>query len=59
MSLIEAKEMVRAYLSVRNTGVPVDEVEALLFERSNLFNVDVDENSLSFRHRSFGEFLCA
>ena len=59
VSLIEAKEMVRAYLSVRNTGVPVDEVEALLFERSNLFNVDVDENSLSFRHRSFGEFLCA
>jgi hypothetical protein len=55
----EASDFVSQYLSKRNIGVSQAEIEEILFYRSNVFVEDSDLQVVSFRHRSFSEFLCA
>lgn len=55
----EAKARVATYLNSRQTGVDEARVIDILFDRSNIFSVDIDQGTVSFRHRSFAEFLFA
>lgn len=55
----ETKSLISSYLSKRNTGVSEEVIEDILLERSNIFNHDTEAGVISFRHRSFAEFLYA
>lgn len=59
ISRSEASDIVKDYLSKRNTGIEQTEIESILFDRSNVFIEDTDLQVIGFRHRSFAEFLCA
>jgi hypothetical protein len=59
MSLDEAQEMLKDWHSKRNTGVELHKLEERVFHTSGIFILDSDDRKLSFRHRSFGEFLYA
>jgi hypothetical protein len=55
----EVDQIVKDYLDKRNTGIEKSSIDSLLFDRSNLFNLDDDAGTVAFRHRSFAEYLCA
>lgn len=59
MSEREAVGHVRHYFEKRSLGVNQTEILSLLFDRSNIFSKDAEFGTISFRHRSFAEFLCA
>jgi NACHT domain len=59
ISKSEMIEMIVDYLKRRNTGVSPEQVASLLLDRSTVFSVDDDAQVISFRHRSFAEYLCA
>ena len=59
VSYNEIRELVSSYLSKRNTGVSTETIEEILFNRSNIFNNETEGGIISFRHRSFAEFLYA
>lgn len=59
LGIAEVTQHISDYLSKRNTGVAPNAVLQILLERSNIFTVDEDNQTVSFRHRSFAEFLCA
>lgn len=59
VSVGEVKGIIHEYLSKRNTGVTEAEVTELLLNRSTVFSIDEDRNTVSFRHRSFSEYLYA
>lgn len=59
MSDAEAVEHVRGYFKKRRIGITQDSIVSLLFDRSNIFNRDPELGTISFRHRSLAEFLCA
>lgn len=55
----EASGRVRDYFKKRSVGVSEEDIISVLFDRSNIFSRDPDTGTISFRHRSFAEFLCA
>ncbi len=55
----EVEEMIAEYLKKRNIGISPSAIQNILFERSNIFSIDTDSDTVSFRHRSFSEYLCA
>ena len=55
----EIEEIINSYLDKRNTGINSKEMSDLILDRSNLFVVDENSQTVAFRHRSFSEFLCA
>lgn len=59
MSYDEAVEMVIDWHRKRNTGVELESLLARVFHTSGIFAIDIDDKKLSFRHRSFGEYLYA
>ena len=59
MSLDEAQSMLREWHGKRNTGVDLEKLEERVFVKSGIFTIDEDDRKLSFRHRSFGEYLYA
>ena len=59
MSLDEAQDMLREWHAKRNTGVDLLNLENRVFIKSGIFTIDEDDRKLSFRHRSFGEYLYA
>jgi hypothetical protein len=59
MSFNEAMSMLEEWHSKRNTGVVLESLKTRVFEKSGIFSIDLDTNTLSFRHRSFGEYLYA
>jgi len=59
MSYPEAKEMVESWHRKRNTGVDLTSLLERVFNKSGIFLIDEGSNTISFRHRSFGEYLYA
>jgi len=59
MSLAEAKQMITDWYAKRNLGVELESVFERLFSKSSVFSVDGESSTVSFRHRSFGEYLFA
>jgi hypothetical protein len=59
ISTNEAREMVQQYLRERNTGVKADDIFDHIMNRSHLFGVLQDTETIFFRHRSFAEYLYA
>lgn len=59
VSKSEAVGIVQSYFKKREIGFSADEAIEILFDRSNIFCRDVEADTISFRHRSFAEFLCA
>ena len=59
MSESEAKQRITSWHTERNTNTSLAVLIERVFEKSGLFVVDADMGILSFRHRSFGEFLYA
>lgn len=59
MSFSEAKQMLKDWHSKRNTGVPEENLYERVFNKSGIFTIDEEDDKLSFRHRSFGEYLYA
>lgn len=55
----EVDQIICEYLEKRNIGVEQSVIDVILFERSNLFRIDDDSQTVAFRHRSFAEYLCA
>lgn len=59
MSYSEAKKIVSDWHGKRNTNTSLIAIQQRVFEKSGLFTIDVDAGTISFSHRSFGEYLCA
>lgn len=59
MSEAEARAIALNWHTKRNTGVSLDDLMTRVFEKSGIFLVDSDNGTVSFRHRSFGEYLYA
>lgn len=59
MSENEAKQRINSWHSQRNTSTDPNQLIERVFEKSGIFVVDSDNGTLTFRHRSFGEFLYA
>lgn len=59
LSLAEAHEILQEWHRARNIGVGVEDISVRIFEKSGIFVVDHDNGTISFRHRSFGEYLYA
>lgn len=59
MSEAEARQRITAWHSDRNTNTDLKALVDRAFEKSGIFAVDPDNGTLSFRHRSFGEYLYA
>ena len=55
----ELTKFIASYLNKRNTGVELEAVLQILLNRSNIFTIDDDNDTIAFRHRSFAEYLCA
>ncbi|WP_291993251.1 NACHT domain-containing protein [Candidatus Accumulibacter sp. ACC003] len=55
----EARERITSWHTERNTNTDLAALIERVFEKSGLFFVDSDSGTLSFRHRSFGEYLYA
>ncbi|MEW5789393.1 MAG: NACHT domain-containing protein [Pseudomonadota bacterium] len=56
---LEAREMVADWHKKRNTNVPLDTLFDRVFEKSGLLSIDKETGTVSFSHRSFGEYLYA
>jgi hypothetical protein len=59
MSYVEAKGIVEDWHKKRNTGVDLDQLLIRVFNKSGVFSMDDETGTISFRHRSFGEYLYA
>jgi hypothetical protein len=59
MSEEEARQRITSWHNERNTSTNLNTLIERVFEKSGLFMVDSDNGTVSFRHRSFGEFLYA
>ncbi len=59
ISEAEAVERVHNYFRKRSIGIDEVDIVSLLFDRSNIFSRDSETGTISFRHRSFAEYLCA
>lgn len=59
MNLNEANLLVDEWHKKRNTNVPLEALKERVFVKSGIFLVDEESSLLSFRHRSFGEYLLA
>jgi hypothetical protein len=59
MSENEARQRIIKWHSERNTNTNLNALIKRVFEKSGLFLVDSESGTLSFRHRSFGEYLFA
>lgn len=59
MNYLEAVGLIEQWHKDRNTNVSLDSLKERVFFKSGIFVVDEDQSLLSFRHRSFGEFLFA
>lgn len=59
MSESEARQRITTWHAERNTNTSLAALIERVFEKSGLFAVDADTGILSFRHRSFGEYLYA
>lgn len=59
MSFDEAKTMAEEWHKKRNTGVDLQRLLDRVFHMSGIFSIDTENNSISFRHRSYGEYLYA
>ncbi len=59
MSESEARQRITTWHSERNTNTNLDVLIERVFEKSGLFTVEPENSTLSFRHRSFGEYLYA
>lgn len=59
MNLTEAREKVEDWHKQRNTNVQLETLQERVFIKSGIFLVDEENGLLSFRHRSFGEYLLA
>lgn len=59
MSEGEARQRITTWHSERNTNTNLNTLIERVFEKSGLFIIDPENGTLSFRHRSFGEYLFA
>ncbi|SDN98927.1 NACHT domain-containing protein [Polaromonas sp. JS666] len=59
MSRDEIKQMFKAFLADRQTGISLNETFDYLINRSTLFGVFEDTDAVFFKHRSFAEYLYA
>ncbi|WP_180125369.1 NACHT domain-containing protein [Rhodoferax sp. BLA1] len=59
MSFDEAKAMVEDWHKKRNTGVDIQRLIDRVFHMSGIFSLDSDNQTISFQHRSYGEYLYA
>jgi hypothetical protein len=59
ISEAEAKLIVEDWFNKRNTGVNLQDLIARVFDKSGIFTLDQETETVSFRHRSFGEYLYA
>jgi len=59
MSETEAQQMINDWLEKRNMDVDPRAVFARLVDRSSIFSRDFENETIGFRHRSFGEYLYA
>ncbi len=59
MSFDEAKAMVEDWHRKRNTGVDLQRLIDRVFHMSGIFSIDSDNKTISFQHRSYGEYLYA
>ncbi len=59
INLIEANQLVETWHKERNTNVAIADLKERVFYKSDIFLIDEENCLLSFRHRSFGEFLLA
>lgn len=59
LGLDEVIKFIADYLNKRNTGVDLAAVQQILLNRSNIFSLDEENDTVAFRHRSFAEYLCA
>lgn len=59
MSFDEAKTMVEDWHRKRNTGVDLQRLLDRVFHMSGIFSIDPENKTLSFQHRSYGEYLYA
>ena len=59
ISAAEAKQLITDWHKERNTETDLDTLVDRVFEKSGLFAIDQESGILSFRHRSFGEYLHA
>lgn len=59
MSESEARQRITLWHSDRNTNTKLDVLIERVFEKSGIFVVDAENGTLTFRHRSFGEYLYA
>jgi len=55
----EAKMLVEEWLSRRNIGIDPEYVYQALFDKTPIFAKDVENETICFRHRSYGEYLFA
>ena len=51
--------MVEDWHRKRNTGVDLQSLLERVFHKSGIFSIDSENKTLSFRHRSYGEYLYA
>lgn len=59
ISAEEARQRIRDWHSERNTSTSLDALIDRVFQKSGIFSEDLDDSTVSFRHRSFGEYLYA
>lgn len=59
ISANEAKQLITDWHKERNTETELETLVVRVFEKSGLFTIDQESGILSFRHRSFGEYLHA
>lgn len=59
MSFDEAMAMVEDWHRKRNTGVDLQRLVDRVFHMSGIFSIDSENNTISFQHRSYGEYLYA
>ena len=55
----EARQRIATWHSERNTNTNLDTLIERVFEKSSLFIIEPENATLSFTHRSFGEYLFA
>lgn len=59
MSYAEARGIVETWHQKRNVGVELPDLLSRVFDKSGIFSIDDESGTISFRHRSFGEYLYA
>jgi hypothetical protein len=59
ISVGEAKDFFESYLRGRNLGINAENLFNKISGRCDLFFLNHENNTFSFRHRTFAEFFCA